>query len=329
MPPSKSLNPPVALDEIERAAGNLEKTNSPKAAAEVAELTRHALPAKTWRDFHRLLGFPESLSLDLEPGAAIHLYHELIAPYQKVPHGKLPPLLDMHFRDLARLQLELQAWEAIRDAELQNRAEQAELAEEKNRYEQDRQVGAIAPDVFEKGLSRQPDSPAKFREQSECLILLKHSLRQREFDGMEGVLERLYGNDLTANPERGQLISLYFRHLTDPEDAEPLDDEQFKILVTMVDDEYRDVMKAWELELLTKSRTEAAKRASFAPTRQDHWMNRQGDRLRQAIDRKMRFTVTLLKVLGLAEKNRPTRSKKRRKTRRAAIKIRRTAPDAS
>ena len=56
------------------------------------------------RHFGRLVGVPEALALDQEPGAAIHLYHELIAPYEPAP-----ALLAMHFRDLARLQLELQA----------------------------------------------------------------------------------------------------------------------------------------------------------------------------------------------------------------------------
>ncbi|HEV2425404.1 MAG TPA: hypothetical protein VGZ29_11310, partial [Terriglobia bacterium] len=61
------------------------------------------------RHFARLAGVPEALALDQEPGAAIHLYQELIAPYEPAP-----ALLAMHFRDLARLQLELEAWEGIR-----------------------------------------------------------------------------------------------------------------------------------------------------------------------------------------------------------------------
>ena len=74
------------------------------------------------RHFGRLVGVPEALALDQEPGAAVHLYHELIAPYEPAP-----ALLAMHFRDLARLQLELQAWEGIPDAGMNFRAEQTLL----------------------------------------------------------------------------------------------------------------------------------------------------------------------------------------------------------
>ena len=298
------------LQAIARAAADFDKTNDPKAAAKLADLTRHALPGKTWRDFHRLLGFPEALTLDQEPGVAIHLYHELVAPYKKVP-----PLLEMHFRDLARLQLELYAWEGIRDAELQYRAEQGELEEQKRRFEQDREVSATAPNLFEKGLCRQPDSSGKFRNQSELLILLRDSLRLRQYDGLEDVLARLYGEDLAPDHERGVLICVNCRHLMKPKGDEPKDDDEFNTLLTLIEDEHRDVMKAWDIEIRSKRFTQAEKRTRLAATKEDHWMNRQGDRLRQAIDRKLRFTVTLLQVLGLAQKKQPTRLTKRgRKT---------------
>ena len=58
-------------------------------------------------------------------------------------------------------------------------------------------------------------------------------------------------------------------------------------------------MAAWEQALSERRITSAESQARLASTREDHWMNRQGDRLRQAIDRKMRFAPILLKMLGL------------------------------
>ncbi len=98
MSPLARVNP-RAIGQI---AGYLDRLDDPKAAAELAAFTRDALPAKTWRDFHRLLGFAEALVLDQESGAAIYVYQELIASYKNVP-----PLVAMQFRDTARLQLEL------------------------------------------------------------------------------------------------------------------------------------------------------------------------------------------------------------------------------
>ena len=51
-----------------------------------------------------LLGLAEARTLNQEPGDALRLYHELIAPYEPGP-----ALLAMHFQDLARLHLELEA----------------------------------------------------------------------------------------------------------------------------------------------------------------------------------------------------------------------------
>jgi len=290
--------------------------NTAKPEAEFVELARRRVSAQNTRDFRRLLGFPEALTLDQQPGAAIHLYHELIAPYEKTPHKKAPALLAMHFRDLARLQLELQAWEAIRDAEMKHRAEQVEIEVSRRRFQMDREVGATAPNLFEKGLCRQPDSSGKFRNQSECLTFIKGSLWRREFSDLQAPLERLYGKDLIPEHERGQIIGAACLDLMKPQGDKPPDDDEIKQIMMMIDDEHRDVMRAWELEILEKTITESEKRGRLAPTREDHWMNRQGERLRQAIDRKMKFTVALLKVLGLAEKNKPTHRKRRRRERR-------------
>lgn len=268
------------------------------------------------RDFTRLLGLQEAFSLDQEPGAAIHLYHELIAPYKRVP-----PLLAMHFRDLARLQLELQALERIRDAAMEYRAQQTELEVRRRRREMNREVGATAQGVYETGLCRLPDSFAKFREQAECLLVLKDELERRDL-GMEPVLRRLYGREMNPDHERGQLICIDCRKLMKPpEGREPLTEHEFKSLMVLVEAEEHDVMEAWELALDEQRVTAAASRARLAPTREDHWMNRQGDRLRQAIDRKMKFTVTLLKVFGLAHQAGPTPRRKHRKPRANAKSI--------
>jgi len=59
------------LTAVTRAADDFEKTHSPQATVELAKLSRDALPAKTWRDVHRLLGFPESLTVGHNPGAEL------------------------------------------------------------------------------------------------------------------------------------------------------------------------------------------------------------------------------------------------------------------
>ncbi len=292
------------------------------------EAAKHPVTGQMKRDYKRLMGFSEALTLDLEPGAAIHLYHELIAPYKQVP-----PLLAMHFRDLARLQLELQAWEGIRDAEMQHRAEQTAIKERRQCRDRDREVGATAKDVYQTGLYRLPDSPGKLRHQYACLAALKGALQEGVFDDIKGVLTRLYGEDLWPDHERGQLICIECQRLMDPEnlkqiaarlhvDAEqlpaPLTEDGMQALIKRVEEEKNDVMSAWELALIERTLTDSAKRARLAPTREDHWMNRQGDRLRMAIDRKMRFTVTLLNALGLADPSQPTPRRRHRKKPRGA-----------
>jgi hypothetical protein len=157
------------------------------------------------------------------------------------------------------------------------------------------------------------------------LGMLNQSIEQGKFDELDAVLERLDGRELKPESERALLICGGCRALMKHPGFDALPEDGLKDLLARVQAEYHDVMEAWGLELLENSVTAAARRARLAPTREDHWMNRQGDRLRQAIDRKMKFTVTLLKVLGLAQTNKPTSPKRRRKTRRAATRIRRVA----
>jgi hypothetical protein len=261
------------------------------------------------RYLERLLGVPEAVFLDQEPGAAIHLYYDLIAPYEPAP-----PLLAMHFRELARLQLELQALEGIRDALMWQRVEQTQLEMRRWRREMDRELGATVGNIFDEGLCRLPDSLGKFSEQHDCLIALKYKLGQREFADLDPSLRRLYGDRLAPDHERGQMICGYARRLMELQDGQPPDENDINSLSILLEAERRDVVEAWEIAFDDKKMTQAATRARLAPTREDHWMNRQVDRLRQAIDRKMRFTPILLRALGLAYRHRPRLAKKHRKT---------------
>jgi hypothetical protein len=263
----------------------------------------------TQRQFGRLPGGPEAIALKPEPGAAIHLYKELIAPYEPAP----PALLSMHFRDLARLQLELEAWEGIRDAEMEHRAQQSELEIRRRQREVDRELEPVVTDVFETGLSRMADSLARVKDQHESLLALKLYLRRREFAAMDPVLRRLYGKGLHPDHERGQIICIQCRTCMKAEDPYCLSDEQLNQLIGLVEAEERDTLEAQEIALSERQVSIAAAKARLALTRDDHWMNRQRDRLRQAIDRKMRFTPALLQVLGLARSSRLKRRRSPRK----------------
>jgi hypothetical protein len=261
------------------------------------------------RRYERLLGLPEANILDKQPGAAVHLYTELAAPYQPIP-----PLLAMHFRDLARLQLELEAWEAIRDAEMEYRAQQTRLEIQRRRREMERSLDSFALEIYEKGIWRLPDSFAKLKEQTTYCVILADQIRKRDFSTVKMLLERLYGKDLHPDHERGRMICLGCRSLIDPEHHPPLTEDNFSVVLGWLEAEERDVIEARIAAEEQMELTLAAGRARLAPTREDHWMNRQGDRLRQAIDRKMRFTPVLLKALGLAYESRragPGRPRKR------------------
>jgi hypothetical protein len=83
-----SLRNRLASAATTPAAGNSRNDNSQsninraRSAESLAELAWKRLPAKVTRDFRRLLGVPEAGFLDQEPGAAIHLYQELISSYK-------------------------------------------------------------------------------------------------------------------------------------------------------------------------------------------------------------------------------------------------------
>src|SRR6516164_8193806 len=95
----------------------------------------------------RLLGLAEARTLRQEPGAAEKLYRELIAPYEPAP-----ALLASHFEDLARLRLELEAWERIRDAQLEARWQQSDIERRRAYYEMERDLPGKADEILEHGV---------------------------------------------------------------------------------------------------------------------------------------------------------------------------------
>jgi hypothetical protein len=290
----------------EVAADSTNKTSSRKAAANRANAQKSTGP-RTERGLEqvvknlsepgpRLLGLAEARILKLEPGAAEQLYRKLIAPYDPAP-----PLLVLHFQDLARLQLELQALERIRDAQLEDRAQQTAIKVRRLYREMDRELGVPPKDVFEKGLYSIADSPAKFRMQCDALAVLKTQLQRRDFEAMGPALRQLYSNALNPGYERAQLICIDCQQLMNP-DGEPFSDEDLKLLLRLVDREIEDAMDGYALELDERTKTLEARLAELAPTRQDVWFSLEIDRLRRAVDRKQWVITGLLQTLKPPEK---------------------------
>jgi hypothetical protein len=192
----------------------------------------------------------------------------------------------------------------IRDAQLDHRAQQTAIQVRRLYREMDRELGVAPRDVFEKGLYSIEDSPAKFRMQFDALIVLRGQLQRREFGAMGTPLRQLYGNALGPAYERAQLICIDCKRLMDPNSV-PLSDEDVKILLRLVEREIEDTMEGYELELDERTKTEEARLADLAPTRQNHWMSVQEDRLRRAIDRKQWVITGLLQTLNLSQRAEP------------------------
>jgi hypothetical protein len=77
-------------------------------------------------------------------------------------------------------------------------------------------------------------------------------------------------------------------------------------LLRLVDREIEDAMEGYDLELDERTKTVEARLAELAPTREDHWMNTQVDRLRRAIDRNKRLLPKVLQALNFIEPGRAT-----------------------
>jgi len=239
----------------------------------------------------RLLGLAEARTLRQEPGAAEKLYRELIAPYEPAP-----ALLASHFEDYARLRLELEAWERIRDAYLEARWQQSDIERRRAFYEMQRALPGKSSEVIESGLYGLQDSPAKFKKTAECLELLKIHLEDRNFD-VEPILRLLYGKALDPGSDRAQTICLRCKRLMAQKDQPALSADAFEELKELVDEEQRDALTAYGLHLDQKTITRSGRLALLRSGREDRWMNLQGERLRQAIDRKQRIITALLRTL--------------------------------
>jgi hypothetical protein len=318
---SKEGTPPLPplLNQEGRTAHSLRRISRRKAAANRANAAKSTGPrteagkrrARLNGFEHqpanrsvRLLGLAEARTLRQEPGAAERLYQELIAPYEPAP-----ALLKMHFQDLARLHLELEAWERIRDAQLEHRWQQNDVERRRRYQEMERDLPGTTQEVLAHGLCRLPDSPAKFQKLAEYLQLLKQHLEDRDFE-IDHILQMLYGKNVEPDHVRAQTICIRCRKL-EPGKMTPVKKRDLGLLVGTVEKEYRDAMNAYLLKLEEKTMTRFACLAGLGVNSiEDQRMHCQGQWLRQAIDRKQKVITDLLKAFRLrpADAARPARA---------------------
>jgi hypothetical protein len=221
----------------------------------------------------RLLGLAEAHTLNQDLNAAGQLYRQLIAPYEPAP-----PLLARQFEDLARLYLELEAWERIRDAQLEDRWQQTDIECRRSYQEMQRDLQGTAQELLKNGLCRQPESAARFKKQAECLDILKDHLTRRDFNfGL--ILRYLYGQELNPPSDRALTICARCQKLANPETRPSLTGEEFEELLNVLEEELRDALLAYALCLDEKTMTRVARLARLGPTRDDHWTNRHAERL--------------------------------------------------
>jgi hypothetical protein len=248
----------------------------------------------------RLLGVVEARMLRQGLGSAEKLYRELIEPYEPAP-----ALLARHFQDLARLYLELEAWERVRDAQMEDRWQQSDIKRRRRFHEMDQDLRGTARENFDTGLCRLENSPAKFRKQAECLGLLKRHLAGRKFD-LKPVLQLLYGKELDPPSDRAQTICLRSKKLMSPETRPAVTKSQFEDLLDLVEREEQDALTAYGLRLDEQTMTRAACLARLGPRHgRDRLMSLQGERLRQAIDRKQWVINGLLQTPGMVRTEAP------------------------
>jgi len=244
----------------------------------------------------RLYGAVQSRTLRLDPGGAERIYQELVRPYER-PDRPVPAMLAIHFHDLARLRLELESWERIRDAELAEGWRQNQIERRQRLHNLLKDIPVSNEEMLEKGLAGLPESPARTKKLVECLSMLGSALDRRDFD-VGPVLRSIYGKELYPASDRALIICIQCRRLMN-EKRKPLSDEEFEELRHLVELEQQDAVAAYGLCVDHATMPEAACVARLSQTPADRAMSLQGERLRQAIDRKQRVIVSVLRLLGL------------------------------
>ncbi|HEY6291200.1 MAG TPA: hypothetical protein VI455_06500, partial [Terriglobia bacterium] len=103
LPPGPSAEAPAEAPpgpSERKLAAN--RANAARSTGPQTELGKQRVILNLQPPCPRLLGLAHARTLNQEPGMAEALYRRLIAPYEPAP-----PLLALHFQDLARLCLEL------------------------------------------------------------------------------------------------------------------------------------------------------------------------------------------------------------------------------
>ncbi|HEV2425143.1 MAG TPA: hypothetical protein VGZ29_09990 [Terriglobia bacterium] len=286
--------PPVSKSAAKMAANraNALKSTGPRTGQGKRRSRMNGLKSYSGR----LYGAVQSRTLRLDLGGAERIYQELVRPYER-PGRPVPPMLAMHLHDLARLRLELESWERIRDAELQERWRQGQIERRQRLHDLMRDLPGTNQEMVEKGLRGLPESPPRAKKLVECLTMLGNALDRHEFDiGPE--LRTIYGRDMVPASDRALIICIQGRRLMS-EKRKPLSDYEFEQLRRLVTLELQDAVAAYGLYVDHATLPEAACVARLRQTADDRAMTLQGERLRQAIDRKQRVIISLLRVLGL------------------------------
>jgi len=272
---------------------NSMKSTGPRTAAGKRRVSRNR--TRLQQSETRLLGLTEARLLGQEAGIAESLYRELTRPYER-PGEPVPPMLAMHFHDLARLRLELEAWERIRDSQLEERWRQGNIERRKRCHDLLADLPGTAEEIFDRGVNRFDDSPAKARKQVECFNLLKDHIERGDYD-IAHLLRTLYGKDLKANTDRGETIVMRCERLMKPETGPPLDEQQIRELIRLLKDEEESAVALFSLYVDKATMPESECRARLGTTRKDRSMTLQGERLRLAIDRKQRVILAVIRAL--------------------------------
>jgi len=288
------------VDTTTRVAANrlnALKSTGPRTAAGKRRSRMNAL-----RNYSgRLTGAAQTVSLRLEPGGAERLYEQLVRPYQR-PDRPVPAMLAMHFHDLARLRLELETWERIRDAEMEEQWRQGKIERRRRLHELTKDLAITDEQAVAKGVQGLPESAARAKKMAQYLAMIQACLAEQNFD-VGPILTALYGKEHNPDSDEGMIICMQCDRLSKSKQGNGLTEDEFKQLLRLVAAEARDALAAYTLYLDEATMPEAACVARLKLTREDRAMSLHGERLRQAIDRKQRVIISLLRALGLNRKD--------------------------